>query len=175
MHACSDLARPWLAAIALLLIAGCAQQSGSGQSANGDKVPSYIPADRWFASARDFSGGVAASDRNAALILACEKAGEPITLLVSPQKELPIGYAVRPVTIILDRDTTLIQNWVSLDAGYSIDSKDPDFRTVIEALQKHKEVEFILGRPGKDIDDRSFTLNGAKPAIDTVLAECKKS
>lgn len=161
--------------VGALLLAGCARPSGLGQSADGDKVPSYIPTDRWFASARNFSGGVAASDRDAALIIGCEKAGEPITLLVSPQKKLRIGYGARPVTIILGRSTTIVQSWVSLDAGYSIDSTDPGFRTVTGELRKYPEVEFVLGRPGTDIDDRSFTLNGAAEAIDTVLHACKTS
>jgi hypothetical protein len=167
----SGSARRWFVAVAVLWVAGCAQSTGSGKSA-GDKVPEYVPSDRWHASAALKTAGISAADRNASLILACEERGGTITLLVSPQRKLPIDYSYRPVTIILNRHITYIQNWVSLADGYSIHSADPGFRTTIEELQKHDEVEFVLGRPGTDIDDRSFSLNGAREAIDAVLAAC---
>jgi len=68
--------------------------------------------------------------------------------------------------------------WVSLSAGYSIDSKDPGFRTTIEELQKHQQVELVLGRPATDLGaelyDSRYTPNGAKEAIDTILNACGK-
>jgi len=171
---CKIVGQRALLGAAFILLAGCAQPSEPSQSSNGGKIPSYIPTDRWYSSTRHLNATIAAADREAVLILGCEKAGDTITLLVSPQRKLPIDYAYRPVTIILDRHVTYIQNWVSLDAGYSIDSTDPGFRTTIEELQKYQEVELALGRPGKDIDDRSFSLNGAKDAIDTILTACGK-
>jgi hypothetical protein len=161
--------------LALLILAGCAQQSSGGAAAPATAgIPGYVPTDRWYARTGETVGGIAAADRQSEIILGCERAGDTVTLAVSPQQKLPIDFGYRPVTIILNGHITYIQNWISLPEGYSIDSKDPGFRTTLEELQKHETVEFVLGRPGQDIDDRRFSLNGAKAAIDTILAACGK-
>jgi hypothetical protein len=157
-----------------LLLAGCAQTPGPQPSNEDGKVPSFIASDRWQTGASDNNTSVASVDRAAKLFLACSD-GRPLMLLVSPQHDLPIDSRYRPVTIIVDHKTTFVQSWNSNKAGYGIDHSDAGFTTMIETLQQHNQVELILGRPGTDIADYSFTLNGAKATIDTVLETCGQS
>jgi len=120
------------------------------------------------------NAGIATTARDAALLLGCISEDRSVVLLVDPNQTLRIDPSIRPVTIILGGDTTLTQDWQSSNAAYGTDDSDPAFATLLESLKTHKEVEFVLGGPGKDIDRRRFQLKGATMAIDDVLGNCAK-
>src|SRR3982750_3351543 len=146
MHPVSGPLRLGFLAIALCLAAGCAQPVRSGTSTTENQVPGFLPADHWQASSKYKTAGIASTDHGAALMLAFGRDGKPTPLLVSPQRKLSIDAGYWPVTIVLDRKITFIQNWLAVESGYGINEKDPGFRTVIETLQKHQSVEFVLNR-----------------------------
>jgi hypothetical protein len=165
-----NLARAAAGAL-LLTVAGCAQSPQSGSVSTEKKRP---PTDHWQTSPSHRLATLSSLDRKAVLVLGCDE--DILSLVVVPERRPPAEKGRRPVTIILDRNTSIIQDWYAgAKGGYGTGDIDPGFMTLLEALQKHQEVEFVLKRSDTDIDDHSFTLNGARAAIDAVLNACGKS
>lgn len=166
--------------VGLLLVAACAQPQ-SRPTADTGSVPADAPIDHWEAGVEKdgqtilyANAGIATMARDAALLLGCTSEDKSVVLLVDPNDELRIDPSLRPVTIILDGATTLTQDWSSSASAYGTDESRPDFAGLLAALKLHKQVEFVLGEPGRELDRRRFQLNGAAKAIDEVVANCMK-
>ena len=157
---------------------GCAQQNASYDST---AVPRDAPVDHWEAGVEKngqavvyANAGIATTARDAALLFGCTSEEKSLLLVVDPNETLRIDPSVRPVTIILDDGTTFTQDWSSSESAYSTAEPDPGFPVLLAELQMHREVEFVLGEPGKEIDRRRFRLDGAARAIDDVISNCAK-
>jgi hypothetical protein len=165
-----------MAILAALGLAGCAQQSASGDA---NAVPASAPIDHWEAGVEKdgqrilyANAGIATTGRDAALLFGCTSEDKSILLVVDPNETLRIDPSIRPVTIILDGAKTFTQDWSSSEYAYSTAEPDPGFAVLLAELTMHKEVEFILGGPDKVIDRRHFRLDGAAKAIDEVVRNC---
>jgi len=170
-----------IAVLATLALTACAQQPSASSSHDASAVPRDAPIDHWEAGAKKngqtiiyANAGIATAARDAALLLGCTSDDKSVVLLVDPNETLRIDPSIRPVTIILDGATTLTQDWSSTESSYLTGESDPGFADLLTALKRHKEVEFVLGEPGKAIDRRRFRLDGAAKAIDDVLGNCAK-
>jgi len=157
---------------ATVLLTGCAQPSA--QVTGIEKVPDFIPTDRWEAGAGHKNAGVATESRDAVFIIACSSEHPSPTLLVDPMAMPQIATGARTVTIIFDNEAPLAQSWIASQAGYGISAGDAGFAADIEKLKAHHRVEVVLSDEGKELDRHSFTLNGAAQAIDTVVGACAK-
>jgi hypothetical protein len=186
--------RACLALVALWILAGCAQQkaqpgSGSSTAASSsgsstgslDALLRMSPTDRWETGIeKDGSAvvyanaGAATAARDAVLLLGCSSDEKSVVLMITPKGGMKLDPSIRPVTIILDGDTTLAQDWQSSKTSYWAAQSDPGFPDLLETLKIHKEVEFVLGGAGREIDRRRFTLNGAAKAIEDVMSNCAK-
>jgi hypothetical protein len=164
------------------LLAACAQQPGASPSSSAQTpVPADAPIDRWESGVKKngetivyANAGIATTARDAALLLGCTSDDESIVLVIDPNETLRIDPSIRPVTIILDGATTFTQDWSSTESAYVTAEPDPGFAVLLAELMRHKEVEFVLGEPGRVIDRRRFRLDGAAKAIDDVVSNCAK-
>ena len=91
---------------ALLLLAACAQPAGHGRPG----LAAGVPTDRWLSDVPEKLAVVASADRGAVLSVICNS-NNVATLLVAPDKELSGDTGYKPVTIILDDETSLVQDW----------------------------------------------------------------
>jgi hypothetical protein len=165
---------------ALLALAWIAMLAGCAQS-NPKSLPTDIPLDRWHSGVvrdggkvRYANAGIADAARDAVLLLGCTDKEKSVILVVDPDAELAVEPAALPVTIILDGQTALVQDWKTVPAGYGIDDTEAGFSDLMARLKEARTAEFVLGRPGKTIDRRSFSLNGVAAAIDSVISNCAK-
>lgn len=170
MYDLSGPARLSLVALALLLTAGCAQPSPSESSSTQKKRP---PSDHWDTSPSHRVATLAALDHKAVLVLDCAAGDGLTTLIVVPERRPPVEKGHRPVTVTFDDNVTFTQSWYTgSKGGYGIGDFEPGFVTLMDSLREHQKVRFVLHRSETDVDDHSFTLNGARDAIDTVLSAC---
>ena len=168
-----------IAVLSVLALNACAQHPASSRDESA--VPANAPIDHWESGVKKdgqtivyANAGIATAARDAALLFGCISDDKSVVLVVDPNETLPIDPSIRPVTIILDGATTFTQDWASTDSAYSTAESDSGFAVLLAELTTHKEVEFVLGEPGRVIDRRRFRLDGAAKAIDEVVSNCAK-
>jgi hypothetical protein len=149
---------------------------GSLQPAPGDDDSALQKrriADHWQTSPSKTLALVWSLDRKNPLLLSCVKgSGMDLTILQEKSSSGEKGHYL--ATIVFDQNTTITQTWLvtSKGAWATLDAY-PDFANLLAMLKAHREVEFVLKRPGTDLIDSHFSLNGAGAAIDAVAGECR--
>jgi hypothetical protein len=161
--------RPVAIVAALAFLIGAAQAEESG------KVPDLVPSDRWEASLQFGTATVASQARDAAILLGCSEGDPSIALMVTLVRPLALEAQIRTVTVILDGDALAAQSWFSTEDSYGIADDQLAFIATIQGLMSHRTVEFVLSDNGKELDRHSFTLNGAREAIDSVVRACHQA
>jgi hypothetical protein len=167
-------------AFALLAAVSACTNQGAGRSAtSADAIPAALPDSHWDLYGATSAGskklpstGIAASDRGAAMLVACEDDGYSPQLLVTPDHPLPGKVRDLWVDVIFDDGQRLLQSWIASSTGYGIAEDAIGFSSLIEALKRHPSVELVLKDNGRVLDRRRFSLVGAGAAIDKVLAAC---
>jgi hypothetical protein len=168
-----------LVAVAVLVLAGCAQPSGSagsGQSAGSGKLSGSAPIDRWEYDSRYKIAYVAAPDHAAEASIGCLDDERWVVFRVDPLWTDPefVGRE-RTVTVRFDGGAPTERSWFSARTGYGIFGNEPGFSDLINQLKNRRSVELSLSESGKELDRHTFTLNGAGAAIETLLSACGKS
>ena len=172
---------PWRVGFALLVLAGCAQpqQPASAPATPlvaAEKIPDFVPSDHWQVMVRQKGATIAATSRDAAILLGCPDRIPSVTLIVTLAAKLAVPEGMRTVTITSDDGTRLQQSWFVTDESYGIIQEQNNFAAVIDLLKgPYQRVEFVLSESGRELDRHAFSLNGAAEAIDQVLALCAKS
>jgi len=150
-------------------------RAGSVPAQETGKVPDLVPSDRWDASADDGSATVASPTRDATIFLGCTEGDPSITLMVAVMHPLALNDQFRTVTMAFDGLAPVSQTWFSTKDSFGIADDELAFISTLEGLMHHRNVEFVLSENGEELDRHSFTLNGARDAIGSVVRSCHRN
>ena len=109
------------------------------------------------------------------LSLGCDKSGG--LLLVGPDK----GPKLKNPSIKLSWDgetaaETLLESFPATGGWvFGTAEGDPGFEPMLARLEQHQSLDATINDAEGETLRYRFNLNGAKPAIDTVLAECNRT
>jgi hypothetical protein len=183
--------------IALLTLAGCANApaagSGGVKTTAGKSLPPFVlDADRadpnrptshmhWDAlySRRDdlSSASVMSTSQDNLIQIVCYK--NDLFLQVIPKAQLSSALSSRRLSLGFDDGPLAEQPWKAVqvtkqdwtfDAGYG----QAGFHEAIAGFKQHHGFTTAISESGKEAMRQSYTLDGAAPAIDFVLAACGK-
>jgi hypothetical protein len=176
--------RGTVAAVLVLACAGCAQQTGSSGTTDANGM---IPSDHWTFSTFENKGkfsiaAIMASNKDGVINVICDPGGMYVS--IDPKQPLPSVVGHRGLTLAFDGAPPVAQHWkTGTLKGNGFGSQDyfevvagnPEFQPMIDAFERHREVDVSITDSGTEVQHQTFTLDGAATAIDQVRAACKKS
>ncbi len=160
---------------AVILVVSLALMIGGAQADGIGKVPDLMPSDRWDFTQDNGTATVASPTRDAAILIGCSEGDPSIAMMVTLANALPIKDAIRTVTVAFDDGPPVAQSWFSANDSYGVADDELAFITTLKGMMSHQKVEFVLSEDGKELDRHSFTLNGAKEAVASVIRTCRKN
>ena len=161
--------------LAALVGAALIWLDGSARAEEAGKVPDAVSSDRWDVSAKDGTATVASASRDATILIGCSEGDPSMALMVTLMTPVAFSEQFRTVTIVFDGGRPVSQSWFSTKDSYGITEEELTFPATVEGLISHQTVEFVLSEDGKELDRHSFTLNGAKSAIGSVVRTCHRN
>jgi len=181
---------------AALTLAGCASPPGSAARnavsppkplpafvMNGDADPNTKTSSAhwdalYFASDGMSMASVMAKSQDNIIMVTCFKGD--FAILVTPKRQLAGPLERRSLALAFDDGPLIEQDWGALqltpqDWDFDVAYGRPGFQEAIDGFRQHREVTAVIRESGKEVLRQSFTLEGARKAIDFVMAACGKA
>lgn len=173
---------------AILLVAGCAQpsappqprplqsESGPAGSFFDPELTAITPTDHWYIGHPNHphvANAVTMTESRDAVILAgCTRDSSTVAIYLEPKERMAGTRESRSLTMALDGGAPEKADWFDIEEAYGMIEFLPGFDATVEKLKTHHSVEFVIKDADREILRRTFTLNGADQALETILATC---
>ena len=179
-----------LMAMVLLLIAGCAKAPSPTDTTPTRSEPLPIEQDfhavstRWTLVRRSATEStmatIASRERAAYLAVGCRNTDTTSATIVLASSGSTYFPEARNLALSFDGGPAIVHPWAPTQFsdtvwGFYTQARAADFRSELEALKTHHEIEAVAKEGGKEIFRQHFSLDGAAETIDAALKQCPLS